>query len=214
MANLVKKMSLLVIVFGLSACSMVAKEKLKNLEKKVAQLNEANRAQKKQISELINEKQHWNSLQKNKTNSCSPEEQASEQVSEFLMSLSEKSVYAKAIEAFRQRSPSILARATRILLKTYPESVHLDNAIFLNAKLAFLQEQWEEVKEWSYELEKKFPFSNKLAAVLVLSGLAHLQLGENAEANRRFLNIYQQFPGSYEAEKIKKFVVNSSLGRT
>lgn len=115
--------------------------------------------------------------------------------------LNEQALYAKVLESYRAKSPDLLKRAVAIFVKNFPESVYADNALFLNVRLAFERERWSEVQESGFELETRYPFSNKVAATLLLRAQARHHMGEDREAGRLLQEIQKQFPGSPEASQ-------------
>lgn len=111
----------------------------------------------------------------------------------------EHNLYAKVISTYRQKDSAALKRVSEILLKTYPQSVFADRAIYLNAHLAF--ENSDDVLALS-ECEKiihNYPNAHKLVSTYFLEALILKKKGRIVEA-RNVLNEIQAFyPGSPEA---------------
>ena len=162
------------------------------LKKQLHQLENKNRKQKAEIHRL-NAK--YLELSKKVKKKVEREQKASG------YKINEKELYSKALEAFESQSSDLLRRVTKILAKAFPQSIYADNAVFLNADLAFRMKMWEEVKSWSYYMQLHFPYSNKLGATLLLEAKALQQMNEKVQALQIFEHVQKQFPGSREAQQ-------------
>lgn len=106
--------------------------------------------------------------------------------------------YAKVIQAYRQGDSTVLNKSVRLLIKNYPESVHADNALYLNGLLALSKGQYKRaIKNFSL-LQRFYPQANKFPAALVGKGIAYRKLGKLDKAEKAFKTVQDKFAGSPE----------------
>jgi TolA-binding protein len=108
-------------------------------------------------------------------------------------------LYAKVISTYRQKDSAALKRVSEILLKTYPQSVFADRAIYLNAHLAFENSNDALALSECEKIIHNYPNAHKLVSTYFLEALILKKKGRVKEA-RNVLNEIQAFyPGSPEA---------------
>jgi TolA-binding protein len=111
----------------------------------------------------------------------------------------EHNLYAKVISSYRQKDSAALKRVSEILLKTYPQSVFADRAIYLNAHLAFETSNDALAMSECEKIIHNYPNAHKLVSTYFLEAQILKKKGRINEA-RNVLNEIQTFyPGSPEA---------------
>ncbi len=106
--------------------------------------------------------------------------------------------YAKVIQSYRQGDSTVLNKSVRLLIKNYPESVHADNALYLNGLLALSKGQYKRAIKNFVLLQKFYPQTNKFPASLVGKGIAFRKLGKLDKAEKAFKTVQDKFAGSPE----------------
>ncbi len=106
--------------------------------------------------------------------------------------------YAKVIQSYRQGDSTLLNKSVRLLIKNHPDSVHADNALYLNGLLALSKGQYKRaIKNFSL-LQKFYPRANKFPAALIGKGIAYRKLGKLDKAEKAFKVVQDKFAGSPE----------------
>ena len=107
-------------------------------------------------------------------------------------------LYSKVIESYRQGDSLLLNKAVRLFLKTYPQSVHADNSLYLNGLLALSKENYKRASKNFSLLQKYYPNGNKIPSAMVGKGIALRKLGKKEKAKQIFEKIRKKYPGSPE----------------
>lgn len=110
----------------------------------------------------------------------------------------DQSLYAKVIEAYRQGDKLLLNKSVRLLIKNYPQSVHADNALYLNGMLALSKSEYKRALKNFVLLQKFYPNGNKLPAALMGKGISYRKLGKLDKAEKAFKMVQARFPKSPE----------------
>lgn len=107
-------------------------------------------------------------------------------------------LYAKVIEAYRQGDSLQLNKSVREFIKTYPQSVHADNSLYLNGLLALSKENYKRASKNFKLLQKFYPNGNKIPSAMVGRGIALRKLGKKKQAIAIFEGVRKLYPGSPE----------------
>ncbi len=107
-------------------------------------------------------------------------------------------LYAKVIESYRKGDSSLLNKSVRMFLKTYPQSVHADNALYLNGLLALSKESFKRALKNFNLVSRFYPTGNKVPAALLSKGITLRKLGKKDQAKKVFKNVRKKYPGSPE----------------
>lgn len=108
-------------------------------------------------------------------------------------------LYGRALDAFEKGKKEELARAVQLLEKGYPDSEHLDNALYLLGVQQFKLGAWPEALKVFSSVSERFPLGNKMAAALHYQAMTLRQLGRRAEARNQWRLVIEKFPGSPES---------------
>ena len=111
-------------------------------------------------------------------------------------------LYSKILETYRSHNEDELQKTLQLLLKTYPESVFADNAVYLSGLQAFENGNLKVAKRQFEKLLKEYPRSNKAVSALFAKAAIEKRSGNVANAKRSFLRIRDQYPGSPEAARV------------
>ncbi len=114
----------------------------------------------------------------------------------------EHNLYAKVIASYRQKRTADLKRVTEILLKTYPQSVFADRAIFLNARLDFENANDPAAMAECDRIIRNYPNANKLVATYFLKAQILKKQGRILEAKSVLADVQTYFPGSPESYRV------------
>jgi TolA-binding protein len=111
-------------------------------------------------------------------------------------------LYSKILDSFKKQSAPELNKTITLLQKSYPQSVFLDNALYLRGTLLRATGQRQEALEQMQELISQFPQGNKVTAALLSKGEILQELGRNKEAQDCWTQVLVNYPGSPEAKSI------------
>lgn len=114
----------------------------------------------------------------------------------------EHNLYAKVIASYRQKRSPDLKRVTEILLKTYPQSVFADRALFLNARLDFENANDQAAMGECEKIIHSYPNANKLVSTYFLKAQILKKQGRLLEAKSVLADVQNYFPGSPEAYRV------------
>lgn len=193
---------LLPAIFG---CSSIKQKEVEQLKVELVQQKKQNKSLKRRLSLLKDKNVILKGLLE--------QQKKKEKQPQLALKVDEKSLYGNAMSAFRQKDAATLSKITEIYLKTYPQSAYVDNSIYLNAALAASERRWEDIKFWSYRLQVEYPYSNKLAEILLLEAQASRALNQAEKSQNLLLAIDEQFPGSVAATKAQEILGKRTLVR-
>ena len=111
-------------------------------------------------------------------------------------------LYSKILETYRTRNQAEMQTTLRLLLRTYPESVFADNALYLSGLLASELGDWRPALTAFDQLIREYPHSNKVVSALFSKATVQKQLGKKPDALRGFQMVRDLFPGSPEASRV------------
>lgn len=107
-------------------------------------------------------------------------------------------LYSKIIEAYEHRDYEELKRAIEILDKAFPQSVHLDNALILQARLELKKSEFQKALETVTWVVESLRTSNKVPTALFIKGMLLLRLNRGTEAEACLHELIHKYPGSVE----------------
>lgn len=110
-------------------------------------------------------------------------------------------LYSKILETYRSRNDDEMQKTLQLLLKTYPESVFADNALYLSGLMAFESGNLSVAQKQFERLLKDYPRSNKAVSALFAKASIEKRLGRGGNAKRGFVKIRDQYPGSPESQR-------------
>ena len=123
-------------------------------------------------------------------------------------------LYSKVLETYRSKNSAELEKTLSLLLKTYPDSVFADNAIYMSGLLSFESGDDKAALKQFDRLLKDYPRSNKAVAALFAKASIEKRTGRTADAKRAFLQLKDLYPGSPEAARVSvelKLLESASL---
>lgn len=110
-------------------------------------------------------------------------------------------IYARLVEAYRKNSLPEVYRQRQILERNYPQSVHLDNAIYLTGMLEFQNNRLGEAVRTFNTVTDRYPKSNKRPAALFGLAMSYKRLGIKSLSTRVLNDIVRAYPGSPESQR-------------
>ena len=115
--------------------------------------------------------------------------------------LNEKEVYAKAVTSFRQRDGASLSAATMTLQKRFPKSVHVDNAIYLDAILMMQAKAYTPAIRKLETVIRSYPKGNKRVSALFAKGIIYKRLNLFSQSKHVLTQVVKEYPGSPESQR-------------
>ena len=110
-------------------------------------------------------------------------------------------IYARLVESYRKNSLPEVYRQRQILERNYPQSVHLDNAIYLTGMLEFQNNRLGEAVRTFNTVTDRYPKSNKRPAALFGLAMSYKRLGIKPLSTRVLNDIVRAYPGSPESQR-------------
>lgn len=111
-------------------------------------------------------------------------------------------LYSKIIDTYRAKNADELKTTLRLLLKTYPDSIFADNALFMAGLLAFETGDLASARMQFERLLEDYPRSNKVVSALFLKAEIDKRSGRKSDAIRGFKMVRDLFPGSPESFRV------------
>jgi TolA-binding protein len=131
----------------------------------------------------------------------------------------ERLVYSKLVEAFHHNDLATVVRERQILERNYPNSVHLDNAYYLNGMVELQHNRLGEAIKTFDVIKEHYVKSNKRPSALFAIGATYQRLNLPVQAHRVFSQVIKEYPGSPESQRawmqlrVEKAVADKSLKR-
>jgi TolA-binding protein len=116
--------------------------------------------------------------------------------------ITEESLYTQVLNAYQTRDIDAVAYYTDLFTKRYPTSVFADNAIYLQGNLYLILGLPSEALREFEQVLNEYPMGNKRAAALFGKGVAYRKLNLNNYAERVFVELKKEYPGSPEFFKV------------
>lgn len=111
-------------------------------------------------------------------------------------------LYSKIIDTYRSHNADEMKTTLRLLLKTYPDSIFADNALYMSGLQAFEMNDLAAARSAFERLLKEYPRSNKTASTLFLKAEIDKRSGRASDAVRGFKMVRDFFPGSPESFRV------------
>jgi TolA-binding protein len=108
-------------------------------------------------------------------------------------------MYAKVIESYRKLDSDTLKRVVHLFLKSFPQSVHADNALVLLGYHYLRLRQLNKAIEVYRSVEQNYPLANKIPAARLGLAFAYKAQQKLELAQKNLLDLQQNYPGSREA---------------
>jgi len=131
----------------------------------------------------------------------------------------ERLVYTRLVEAFHHSNLSEVVHQRQILERNYPNSIHLDNAYYLNGMVELQNNRLGEALKTFDVVKDHFIMSNKRPSAMFAIGATYQRLNLTPQAHRVFERIISEYPGSPESQRawmqlrVEKAVAKKSLKR-
>lgn len=120
---------------------------------------------------------------------------------EKIDSISEITIYQKALEYYKQSDESALSAYSNLLLKKYPLSIYCDNVLYLQGMTAFNQKKFGVSLAAFQKILTSYPQSNKAVSALFAKGVVFKKMNLPTEAVRTLAQVINRYPGSPESMK-------------
>lgn len=115
----------------------------------------------------------------------------------------ESLLYGKVMQSYKRRDHEQLGRAVRLFLKTYPQSVHADNALYLEAMAAIEAKRWDAAEQTLDQLLRTYPHGNKAVSALFARAVVARNRRDFASARSLLNRLSRDYPGSVESERVQ-----------
>lgn len=111
-------------------------------------------------------------------------------------------LYSKVLETFRKRNGAEMQKSLHLLLKTYPDSVFADNALYLTGLLALDLGDLARARSYMDRVIKDYPRGNKAVAALFAVASIEKRKKNYNDAKHLLEKVRVQYPGSPEAARV------------
>jgi len=113
----------------------------------------------------------------------------------------ERLVYTRLLDAYRRADLTAVQRHRNTLQRSYPASIHLDNAYYLTGMLQLQNERYGEAVRDFGVVKQRFVRSGKRPGALFALGVTYQRLNLQPQARRVFNQLRKEYPGSTEAQR-------------
>lgn len=131
-----------------------------------------------------------------------PAQTAAEAKPEEILQTDEQRLYSKVLESYRVHNTAELQKAVEILLKTYPDSIYADNALYLAGLLAFESNDLTRSGAFMDRVLREYPKGNKAVSALFAKAMIEKRGHKYKEAKSLLETIRKLYPGSPEALRV------------
>lgn len=128
--------------------------------------------------------------------------QVAQHVPEELPQTGEQRLYSKVLESYRIHNGAELQKAVKILLKTYPDSVYADNALYLAGLLALEANDLARSGAFMDRVLREYPKGNKVVSALFAKAMIEKRGRNYGKAKSLLQTIRKLYPGSPEALRV------------
>lgn len=123
-------------------------------------------------------------------------------------------LYTKILETYRTRKIAELEKSVSMMIKTFPDSVFADNALFLAGQLAFEQGDLARAATYMDRVVDDYPNGNKAVSALYAKAMIEKRLSRAGESRRILESLLRAYPGSPEAMRASMEIKLMSLKPT
>jgi TolA-binding protein len=113
----------------------------------------------------------------------------------------EQLLYSKVLESYRTHKMDELQKTLQILLKTYPDSIFADNAVYMAGLLAFESGELNRADLLMDRVLRDFPRGNKAVSAMFAKAMIQKKSRKLFEARHTLASLRQLYPGSPEAAR-------------
>ena len=110
-------------------------------------------------------------------------------------------LYSKIFETYRAHRKAELRKSLHLLLKTYPDSVFADNALYLAGMLAVETNELSRARVFLNQLIAAYPNGDKVVSALFAKGVIEKRDKKYQDAQTLFERVRSHYPGSPEAAR-------------
>jgi len=114
----------------------------------------------------------------------------------------EQMLYSKILQTYRKRNLGEMEKSLALLLKTYPDSVYADNALYLCGQLAFELGNYKLARQYMDRVLREYPKGNKAVSALYAKAMIEKRLSRLDQAQRLLEQLRDQYPGSPESARV------------
>jgi TolA-binding protein len=113
----------------------------------------------------------------------------------------ERLIYTRLVEAYHHNQIQEVIKQRQTLERNYPQSVHLDNAYYLNGMVELQNNRLGEAIKTFDVVKNRFVKSNKRPGALFAIAATYQKLNLPTQAHRVFKTIMSEYPGSPESQR-------------
>lgn len=110
-------------------------------------------------------------------------------------------LYSKVLETYRAHRKAELRKSLHLLLKTYPDSIFADNALYLAGMLAVETNEWPRARAYLDQVIAAYPSGDKVVSALFAKGIIEKRNKKYKDAQALFERVRSHYPGSSEAAR-------------
>lgn len=117
------------------------------------------------------------------------------------LSIPEDLLYEEIVRAYRKDDVDRMTEKIRLLREKAPQSAFLDNALYLRGLSELSANNFSAALKTFDSVISEYPNSDRRVAAEFAKGVLFKRMGLKEQAEQRFINIKQRFPGSVEARR-------------
>lgn len=111
-------------------------------------------------------------------------------------------LYSKILQTYRKKNPAEMEKSLGLLLKSYPESVYADNALYLAGQLAYELGDFSLARRRMDRVLALYPKGNKAVSALFAKAMIEKKMSRSGEAKKLLETLRESYPGSPESLRV------------
>ena len=111
-------------------------------------------------------------------------------------------LYSKVVNSYREHKMAELTKSTHLLLKSYPDSVFADNALYLNGLLSFEMRDYARAEQFMNQVIREYPQGNKVVGAIFAKAMIAKKMKKYSQSESVLQQVARTFPGSPEAGRV------------
>ena len=113
----------------------------------------------------------------------------------------DKLIYGRLVQSYRKQNISDVVAQKNLLEVNYPNSIHMDNALYLSGLLQVQNNRIPEGLKDLSKLEKNYPQSLKRPSALFAKAMAYQKLNLPVQEKLVLQSLVKKYSGSIESQK-------------
>lgn len=111
-------------------------------------------------------------------------------------------LYSKILQTYRKKNLAEMEKSLNLLMKSYPESIYADNALYLGGQLAYELGNFALARQYMDRVLRLYPKGNKAVSAMFAKAMVEKRMARPQEAKRILESLRTMFPGSPESLRV------------